>query len=240
MPKQRAATLFFAALLLTLTLGVIGTTVSQQRYQSSPEEHSPASADVVPKSVAEMVQYSEAIVIASYHSLSDLGVVTMGAPNPTPTGVNYDPPDPISEFGIVGTNLTVDAIIKNDGNLYTNQTVVHKRSGYIPVTSPQATVDASSEMPIVWPYDTEFILFLNPLPNDSAYYLAFNACGRVIAVTETVGGGVACSDAARTVPAFMSGMSKQQFIDAVATEVSNPSPSDTPYPTDAPTATPTP
>lgn len=212
--------------LIGIAASSIGYIVAKDSSQPSAPHRGDANGGMAPESLARLVEFTDAIVVASYQSVSSLGMITLAPPLPTPTDMLLDyTPSPPNEIGLVSTSLTIDSIIKNDGNLTINQSVTYDSYGSVP-TETQLTIDEESSFPIVWPEDTQFILFLKAWPNASGhYYLPYGACGRVLTT-------VTCSDGDRFVPAFMTGLSKNQFVSAVTDEVNTPSSTATYLPTD--------
>jgi hypothetical protein len=182
---------------------------------------------VVPASVEHLVADAEAIVVARYVGASDAGNQVLTTPEPTPSP-GASPPAvrlPTVVAPLVHSSMVVDQIIRNDGSLTVNDTISLQSYGRVPISATETAADAASLMPVIWPNDTEFVLFLRKA-GASKWWIPYGADGRIL----TSGNQVTCSDSARTVYAFMQGLDRDQFIDAVATAAVLV----TPYPTAAP------
>ncbi len=188
-------------------------------------------------SFSELVASTSAIVLVTQSDVFSLGTIPPASSPPTPTGAYILPP-PAPLAALMGVSAVVRYVFKSDGNLSTNQTIIYETFGVVPVTQRQIAFDGSSRFPVLWPEDTEFILFVDELGGESEnYYIPFGPCGRVLTAEAAT---VSCSDSLRTVPSYMEGMSKSAFVGAVVNEINTPGPTSTDIPTDTPTATPTP
>lgn len=242
MSTKRIARWFVGGILaglMSLTAVVALRNSAEKQDASSRESGSivDMGASYVP-SFAELVADTSAIVIANYSSVSNLGSVMLAAPIPTPTGVYNFLPAPQPSANMIGTSVLVKGIIKNNGDISLNQTLIYENFGTVPSAPTALAINAGSHFPIVWPSNTQFMLFLDEVDDESGhYYIPYGRCGRVLTNEEET---VSCSDAARTVLDFMADMSKTDFINAVTDEMNTPSPTKTNLPTDVLTATPTP
>jgi hypothetical protein len=194
-----------------------------------------AMSITTPDSLAKFVEASSAIVIARYVEATDQPTVTFATA--LPSG------GPADEMPLVHTEFVVDEVLKGDGDVEVNDHVYEGSSARVPVGLSETSEDAASGYPVLWPVDTEFILFLNREEGSTVYYTPWGTCGRVL----TDGESVTCSDGDRTVLDFMTGLSREDYIEAIVEEVENPSDTPTPWPSftpeptyPLPTATPTP
>jgi len=166
-----------------------------------------------PATLAMLVEDASVIVVARYVASTSGVTVTLATP-----GSNGEPPE---EFPTVNTEVVIDEVLKNDGDLEVSDHVVYSMAGSIPVGSTELKIDAAADFPHLWPRDTEFILFMaKEDPGSDWYYLVDGSCGRVLTGQATV----SCSDGDRTVPGYMTGLSRAAYIDAVIDEIENPSP----------------
>ena len=188
------------------------------------------TANSVPLGLAQLVADASVIVVASHVQVSALATVVVVGPQPTSTGVVAEPTVPIITSGVVGTQVTVETVIKNSGSISPSQSIWFHILGLVPGSTSPAVQDAESAFPKLWPQGTDFLMFLDALPGTSDYYLPYGACGRLLLDGDTA----ACSDGARTVLPFMTGLSGEEFIEAVEDEVHSPSPTWTPLPTPTP------
>lgn len=186
---------------------------------------------VMPYSLGRLVETSSAIVVARYVEATDQVTVTLATAEPL-SGA------PDAELLVVYTEVVVDEVLKDDGDIEVNDHVAYGTFGKIPVGLSEVSQDAASSFPILWPVDTEFILFMNRETGVTEYYIPYSECGRVVTDGETV----TCSDGNRSELEFMTELSREDFINAVVDEVENPSATATPHPTvtPEPTETPTP
>ncbi len=186
-----------------------------------------------PPLLADLVSSASAIVVAAYQQAESAGTAVLLSAVPTPTGsvTNYTPPPPLTT-GLVETELVVSAIIKNDGTLTVGQSITYGAHGTFPVAQEDVELDAQSEWPIVWEEGTEFVLFLDEGSQTGEYGVPFGPCGQILTVsTDNL---ISCSDAARTVLPFMSGLSKAAFISTIESELTQPSGTATWIPTPTP------
>ena len=109
----------------------------------------------------------------------------------------------------------VDEVLKDNGDVEINDHVSYRIFGTLPVGSSEESDDAASKFPILWPLDTEFILFMDREEGKAHYYIPWSECGRVL----TDGESVTCSDGDRSALGFMDGLSREDFIEAVVEEV---------------------
>lgn len=190
-------------------------------------EPQPDTGDrILPLSLARLVETSSAIVVARYVDISETGSISMA------TAATSDLPD--LTVPLLETEVVVDEVIKDDGDIDEDDYITYGALGDIPTSSTEVALDASADFPLLWTSDTEFILFLNREAGLTRYYIPYSACGRIVTDESTV----ACSDGARTVPAFLDGVSREDLIDAISDEVNSPSSTATPFPTVTPEPTP--
>ena len=181
----------------------------------------------LPPNLAKLVEYSSDIVVARYNSSANGSTLTLAT-----ASSQGEPPE---EAPVLNTEVEVDEVLK--GDLDVDETIVYSVFGALPITSSEISADASSSFPVLWPEDTEFVLFLDKQsPEVDWYYLIAGACSRILTDQSTV----SCSDGDRTVPSFMSGLSRQALIDAIVDEVEDPSSTITPRPSLTPEPTETP
>lgn len=221
--------------LVWITIGFVGVLMMpllapHRNSPSTPQIFVGSGFTVLPESLARLVEHSSLIVVASYQDIVALGTEVLVTPDPTPTlgGVAAFTPPPLQVAGVVGTNLVVSSVIKSNGNVSPSQSIAYRVYGAIPASPTEIAIDLSAGFPHIWPVDTDFLVFLD---GESPYYLPYGACGRILLEND-----ISCSDGDRTVLPFMTGLSAQEFIDAVEDEVEHPSSTVTPYP--FPTITP--
>ena len=160
--------------------------------------------------LATLIEYSSDIVVARIVSS------TSGDPEVLATASSQG--EPPEEVPVLNTEVEIDEVLK--GDLEVDDSIVYSVFAELPVTSAEINADASSEFPVLWPTNTEFVLFLGKeFPEAKWYYVVSGACGRILTDQSTV----SCSDGARTVSSFMTGLSRQVLIDAILDEVEDPS-----------------
>ena len=180
------------------------------------------------ESLARLVEHSSAIVVVSHKTVSDQGVLVLSTPDPTPANtIDYVAP-PVDEVELASVRVVVDNVLKNDGSLTETQAITYTMIGRAPMNQNEIDEDADAWLPLSWPVDTEFILFLDKETGESDYYIPYGACGRIM---DGVTSGVTCSDPDRTVLSYMTGVSWNDFIDDIEDEVDSPSNTPTPFPT---------
>ena len=177
----------------------------------------------LPDSLAELVRDSEAIVVAEYSEISDAGEITLLVIPTPPTPITPGPA--VVTTTLLVTELTVESILKSDGEVTTTENITYTMGGPLPSGTAEHEDDADLDWPHVWPEDTEFIMFITRREGGN-YIVSGGWCGRIL----TGGSEVTCSDGDRTVMPFMSGVDRDDFISAIQTEVASPSDTETPYP----------
>lgn len=176
---------------------------------------------VPPTDVSQLVNSSAVIFVGRLITVTngDMWIVATESPGGIP---------PADETPLTETVVEVDAVIKSGGLITAGQRITLFEPGHVPVTAEALSIDAASFYPYVWPAGSEFVWFLAVDP-DGRWYPPDYPCGRIL----TDATQVSCSDGARTVPAWMSGMDTDDLVAAVMAEVNSPSPTSTysPWPT---------
>ncbi len=214
--------------LLALILGVSARPHGVTSGVELPSSAGESMADyVVPDSVDALVSQAEAIVVARYIGVENAGVQVMTTPQPTPSPGATPPvyPLPTVVAPVVDTSMVVDQIIRNDGSLAVNDTIALQSYGSVPFGATEAAEDAAARMPLTWPANTEFVLFIRKF-DSTKWWIPYGGSGRIL----TSGDQITCSDSDRTIFAFMEGLNRDEFISAVATSAAQV----TPYPTPTP------
>jgi len=175
-----------------------------------------SGSDVYLPTFPSLVYDSSAIVIANFKSIAEAGAVTL--PQQHSSG------PPTENITMLATTLTVESILKSDGEVTTTVPISYTIAGELPQGIAEVAADSEALWPHVWPVGTEFVLFLAKREGESWYYLPYYECGRIL----TSGSEVTCSDGNRRVLDFMSGVDRNSFIRAVQTEIAHPSGTETP------------
>lgn len=175
-----------------------------------------------PESLARLVEFSDAIVVARHLSSVDFGPVAISTSLPTNMPGGF--------VDLVVTTVSIDEVLKSDGVVTTTQPISYSHMGRLPQGAEGLDLDADSRFPFVWSANTEFVLFLFRAEGSDRYNVVSGPCGRIL----TGGSEVSCSDGDRTVLDFMSGVDRDDFLDDIEAEIDNPSDTATPPPTMTP------
>ncbi len=178
--------------------------------------------EVLPESLAELVEHSPVIVVVRHLSSVDFGPVSISTPLPSNVPGGF--------VKLVVTNVSVEEVLRSDGVVTVTEPISYSHVGRMPLGATALAADADSDFPFVWNANTEFVLFLDKAAGSDRYHITFGACARIL----TGGSEVSCSDGGRTVLDFMSGVDRDDFLDDIGAEIDNPSDTATPPPTMTP------
>jgi hypothetical protein len=175
-----------------------------------------------PRTLAHLVARSEAIVLGRYIEIEFVGTEVAMTPVP-----NSTPPDLEISLRVSHVTFHVDQVLKTDGVISADSDIPVRRYGKFPTSSSDIATDAASGFRMIWPEDTEFILFMDRMPN-SDYEVISDHCGWQL----VDGNKVTCTNG--SVLPFFDGVDGDEAIELIEEEVGSPSPTETALPTSSP------